>query len=134
MEINHELGAEIGAAIQAMPKDCWRNAVMALFYLEGEAYYVEGHVLICGAIYVEHGWLEVRGEIVDPTLHDTLASDYHPIFRYSQDEIEQIVNKKRGSHVLPFYAHDHERRSLVNQAQYDLYQTLMQGEANGTMA
>lgn len=52
------------------PKECWRNAMLALPTCgDPEAVYVEGWLIIHPGIVIEHGWLESRGEILDPTLH-----------------------------------------------------------------
>lgn len=56
--------------IGAKPKECWRNAFMALVLPELKgARYVEGYVVLQQHnLVLEHGWLDLRGQIVDPTL------------------------------------------------------------------
>jgi len=68
--------------IEAKPQQCYYNAFKTLFYCpeyEYEAVYVEG--LYLGSFLIEHGWLEIDGEIVDPTLA-THAGVYFPGLRY----------------------------------------------------
>jgi hypothetical protein len=71
MKKGKELSAEIAKKIRAKPKHCWRNAEKALAVLP-DAVYVEGFAAEHGLEF-EHGWLEWKGQIIDPTLpHEDL--------------------------------------------------------------
>lgn len=60
------------ALLDLPARECWRNAALTLFAMRDshpQAVYVEGH-LTCAQvpIPIEHGWVEVDGLVVDPTL------------------------------------------------------------------
>lgn len=61
----------IAVRIGAQPRRCYLNALRALTLpeLAGGAY-CEGHCLSGGVCVPQHGWVELAGRIVDPTLPD----------------------------------------------------------------
>ncbi len=97
--------------IGAKPKQCWKNAFKILLYCdeyEYEAVYVEGiFVDTVASFEIEHGWLEVDGQIVDPTLplHDGV---YFPGLRYKgMQELSPAMREARDHQpngVPIFYA------------------------------
>jgi hypothetical protein len=53
------------------PNQCWYNSFKTMFYCkeyEHDAVYVEGILVDVSGFCTEHGWLEIDGQIVDPTL------------------------------------------------------------------
>jgi len=87
MIVNRELSARLAEKVGAKPKGCWLNAWQALQRereLEG-GLYVEGWAVTDGdALVIEHGWLEIGGEIVDPSLYDPPARAYFPALRFDR--------------------------------------------------
>ncbi len=84
MSVNRELSEQVAQAIKAKVGQCYANAAFALLHSdqatfaslhsrEGnplcEARYVEG-VVVCDddGKPIDHGWLELDGEVIDPTL------------------------------------------------------------------
>lgn len=109
-------------AINAQPRECFRNAAMALFaYRCGEpATYVEGLLVIMdGALPIVHGWLEVGGCIVDPTLVDEDAADYHAVFRYGREDVDDLVHMGKG---LPYFAITYFGRRKMLAAEWALWE------------
>ena len=81
--------------IGVKPRQCWYNAFKTLFYCPEyeDATYVEG--IAVDGIAIEHGWLEVNGEIVDPTLPtDDLI--YFPGLRF-----EGMRNLSKALRTIP---------------------------------
>ena len=58
--------------IRVKQNECWYNAFKTIYYCreyERDAVYIEGiSVEIKSGLEFEHGWLEIDGQIVDPTL------------------------------------------------------------------
>lgn len=121
MQINRLMGQELARSVHAVKKQCFRNAVMALGSYRGgaEAYYVEGILLIWErSLQTDHDWLEIDGEIVDPTLNDCDAIDYYPVFRWSHSEIQHFLEKRL---TLPYYVHDMETRRQFREFAFQLF-------------
>ena len=57
---------------------------------------------------MEHGWCEVDGKIIDPTIFDKdfQPVEYFPAFRYSKGQFYKNWKKTRGE--LPFVWKYHE--------------------------
>ena len=89
MIVNRELSARMAEKVGAEPKQCFLNAWQALqceHELEG-GLYVEGWAVTDDdALVIEHGWLELGGEIVDPTVYDPPARAYFPVLRFDRDQ------------------------------------------------
>lgn len=81
--------------IRAKKQQCYYNAFKALCYCEEykKATYVEGFAVDC--FQFEHGWIEVDGMIVDPTLpRDGIV--YFPGLRF-----EGLVEVSKAMHSIP---------------------------------
>ena len=92
MRTNWKLSAKVAEELGAVPKECYKNGVLAAIRLD--AVYVEGHVLDSRIGFVfDHGWVEHNGEIIDPTLvlingHEEDYS-YFPAERWSADRVHE---------------------------------------------
>src|SRR5690348_12827765 len=67
---NKTLSEKTADFINAEPRKCWANAYYALKEVPelGKANYVEGWIIRTAIpIPIEHGWLELDDEIIDPT-------------------------------------------------------------------
>ena len=97
--------------IKAKPKQCWYNCFKTLMYCreyEYDAVYVEG--IFVDSVYcfeTEHGWLEIDGQIVDPTL-PMYDGVYFPGLRYKgMPELSTAMreaSERKSSGVPIFYA------------------------------
>jgi hypothetical protein len=95
--INRTLSKKAAETIQPIPKECWKNATLALVALPelSRAHYIEGwSVLAEIPVPFEHAWLELDGQIIDPTPamwkgHQT----YFPGLRLTKDELLQALNE-----------------------------------------
>lgn len=99
MKINKEMSRKMSAEIGAIPKECYRNAVLTLAHLDAQdeiAKYVEGILVleISGArIPIEHGWCTIERdgeiEIIEPTLPEDNwpAQNYIPAASYALSEL-----------------------------------------------
>lgn len=86
MKKNVELSLQLSRdkRIGVKPKQCWYNSFKSLFYCEEyqyEAIYVEGILVDLSGFCTEHGWLEIDGQIVDPTLPEN-DGIYFPGLRF----------------------------------------------------
>lgn len=116
MQVNRELGRELAEQVIAQPKECWRNSVLALNSLPESATYVEGLLNIADCLWIEHGWLESGDEIIDPTLDDQEAKDYHAIFRYTWVQVWGRIRKGRNREMsLPLYASVSDDQQTIHQ-------------------
>jgi hypothetical protein len=124
LKVNRPLSRQLRQDIEARPKECWLNALSGLYmpWFQGEVYYVEGLLKICEGLWIEHGWLQINGEIVDPTLDDQGDDTYHAIFRYERSEVWTLLNEYEGAHRWPFYERDRDKRQIVHKAQMELYE------------
>lgn len=87
MNVNKELSARLAEAVDARIGHCWRNAWVALYEPEAEgALYVEGWIINPDSSIDEHGWLELDGEIIDPTFYDPPAKFYFPGLRFDRSQ------------------------------------------------
>lgn len=60
---------ELAGRIEAKPQQCYYNAFIGLQAV-GRGEYVEGYVVTLNDLVIEHGWIELDGRIIDPTLCD----------------------------------------------------------------
>lgn len=82
-QIDRELSQKVAQAIKARMGQCYHNAYMALFELPKGAQYVEGYIVTYPKEYiVEHGWVELDGKIIDPTLFNKPNIIYFPGLRF----------------------------------------------------
>ena len=63
--------------VNVVPCSCWLNAVKALDYLPDQTSYTESWI-VEGESYqvVEHCWLALYGEIINPSLYTLNILDY----------------------------------------------------------
>jgi hypothetical protein len=79
LPVNRALSEEQAAAVNAKPHECFWNAVRVLIWSEAgspwrNATYVEGACWhIDRPMPFHHGWVELDGEIIDPTLTVAVA-------------------------------------------------------------
>lgn len=103
MGIDLELAKQISKFSE--PNLCWRNAVCAIVLIPKKqlpkTFYAEGWLALEGLCPIEHGWLEVNGDVVDPTLyeHEHGADNYFAGVRYPAQEIIDLITKSRGRGV-----------------------------------
>ena len=103
LSIDFDTSAKLAGLIQAMPRQCWKNAIKALPLLPGGRY-VEG--CLVDGFPIEHGWCEWEGKIVDPTLYNDLETPYFylPGVKYTFEDVVKRVPKK--SVTLPLVYHE----------------------------
>lgn len=100
LPLDLERSRSLANLVQAAPKQCWRNAVLALMYLPATAVYVEGWAVTAQNIAVEHGWLENAGCILDPTYGlagdtEAAATRYFAGVRYaSEDALDRVARRE----------------------------------------
>lgn len=82
------LSAELRRKVWAKQRECWINAWRALPLAPGDAMYVEGYYTGASGVplVAEHGWLEVDGRIVDPTIPPGARATYFPVRRFTPRE------------------------------------------------
>ena len=105
-EINHQRSQEAAKLVDAQAKACWRNAILAQQHFP-EATYIEGWVVIPEGIVLEHGWLELDLEIVDPTFVSRLENDadspvYFPGLQYTLQEVSDELAERNGELPLVY--------------------------------
>jgi len=106
MDVNRELSFEIAKKTKADSWATWKNAVKAINYLEGQPVaYIEGWIVLDeknGSLVVEHGWLELKGEIIDPTAYRTTVH-YFPGVKIDPPPKELPALKSFGSLSKEYY-------------------------------
>jgi hypothetical protein len=120
LSLNREISLALAESIGALPRQCWRNAALALVSL-GRGMYVEGVAVTLG-LPMEHGWVEVDGQIVDPTWTSVPSAVYYPVFSYTLDEVMLSTGQ-----TMPFYVHEDKKKrtlmvvleELLSQGQHD---------------
>ncbi len=107
MIVDLELSRRLAELSRAQPKNCYRNAVVALGSLVDKAgcCYVEGVAVLAVQMFdankvvlvpMEHGWLELPGErIGDPTWSDGAGLAYFAALRWTHDELLVALDKRR---------------------------------------
>lgn len=102
MRVNVERSIEVGRRIQAEPKECWKNSILAIMSIDEleNATYCEGVVTFLG-IVIEHGWLELNDEIIDPTWYLIRDEEddqvrYFQGERYTKTDIEVAIDRFNG--------------------------------------
>lgn len=100
--------ARVGRLVRAKPKQCFHNTVRVVCRVPGyeEADYVEGVIVPRNHVVTEHGWVELNGVVIDPTLpHDGLQ--YFPGLRFRGQrglaEAMQIPKPKRTKEDFPVF-------------------------------
>ena len=106
-----EAAERIRRLIGAKPRRCWLNAWRAVTQLSelADARYVEGWIRLPSGLAIEHGWIEQRGTIIDPTLPTHSAvKGYLPALHLNRVGAMRAAGEFGG--VFPFWYryHDHE--------------------------
>lgn len=116
-KIDRREGARLARIVTPQAKQCYRNSVLALYYAAEGAVYVEGLLRLraAKALWVPHGWIEVDGYIVDVTLTDQLAGDYHAVFRYPRVAVNDMLEL-----ALPYFDNDRATRERIWEAEAEL--------------
>jgi len=94
--INLSLSRIVARCIQATTHNCYRNAHLATRLLN--AHYLEGWALPPHGQPVEHGWLEWRNQLIDPTF---IGWGYFPTYRFNLIELNQVLD--RTQRQLPWH-------------------------------
>jgi hypothetical protein len=130
MQHNSALAKHLAQIVDARPKQCYRNSVLALYAVKdagpagsalkkGPTVYVEGILRLDElGIAIDHGWLIVDDAIVDVTRQEP-PDGYIPIIRYSRREVEYYNFDLKWD--TPYYTHTWEHRrtmALAMQAAY----------------
>lgn len=75
--LNAQISKVWSQRLNVQPEAPWQNAVNGLLTAGGNtSRYVEGWAITYRGLVVEHAWIEVENEIVDPTFYN------QPIYRY----------------------------------------------------
>lgn len=72
MKKNKEESSRVRKLIRAKAKQCYLSAFRVIQSIQeyADADYIEGMAVVDGVLPIEHGWVEMNGEIIDPTLPD----------------------------------------------------------------
>ena len=70
---------------KAITKQCWKNSLDALSDYPGSEYIEGWAVTKPSYLAIEHGWLELDGKVIDPTIPDK-AIKYFPVLRFNAGE------------------------------------------------
>ena len=73
LPVNQPLSEQVAQEVRAKPRACFHNASLGLLFSTSEsplrrALYVEGKCYFISGFPADHAWLELDGEIIDPTL------------------------------------------------------------------
>lgn len=110
MELDYETSRLVAKRIKAKNRSCYYNAVRGLWHVLSQAVYVEGYAVTndgkeVPGMVIEHGWLEHRGMIVDPTLLTGVAH-YVPGLRFTSKELTvalENIPKRKNTPDLPIW-------------------------------
>src|SRR3712207_6711599 len=93
--LNRVVSKRAAKIINAKPKECWKNAFFSLLEVPELAHgqYVEGWIVPTTIpIAIEHAWIELDGQIIDPTPKSWITPfAYFPGLRLSKDEFMEAV-------------------------------------------
>ena len=114
MQVDKELSRRAALEVGAEAQQCYANAWRALRDLPelAGALYVEGyavdrmHDVHASLGVIEHGWIELDGRIVDPTLHDDREPlAYYPGLRFTLGELHTAMHTipKTTNEDLPIF-------------------------------
>ena len=96
MLLDQERSKELAKKIKARPKECWLNAFKAMDHLSPDAKYIEGWAVSdISYLAIEHGWIELDGAIIDPTLYQKPPAKYYPGFIFTYSEILETYQKAK---------------------------------------
>ena len=91
-QVDRALSEQAARRIEAQVSECYSNAYRALLTLPELAggQYVEGYA-VCDGLVLEHGWIELDGRIVDPTLHGRGDVAYFAGPRFTQRQAWKAI-------------------------------------------
>ncbi|MBW4679205.1 MAG: hypothetical protein KME19_03695 [Microcoleus vaginatus WJT46-NPBG5] len=98
--LNEMLSREIAKRFKSKAKTCFDNACKAALATEG-AIYVQGFLAIAGGPYkpIEYSWIEIEGQIVDPTFpHLGQSAEnlyYFPAQRLKIKQLKAILEESK---------------------------------------
>ncbi len=95
----------VGKLVRSISKQCYLNAFRVVHNVPeyAKADYVEG-MAVLGGMPIEHGWVEIDGVIVDPTL-PMHHGEYFPGLRFSgQYGLAEALQRFKSTE-LPFFYH-----------------------------
>jgi hypothetical protein len=121
LPVDKDLSRKLADIVHAKEHQCWWNALRAQAQRTmpelRQADYVEGFVIWYrkGGAYYSHGWLELDGRIIDPTLilSSWWLDDYEvfvPAVRYTYKEALHL-RKTVGTDHMPFAIHPSRDRT-----------------------
>lgn len=125
--MDRDLAAALAERIVPVKKECWRNSVLAVSSYRGDAdaFYVEGLLYLHDLGWtIDHGWAEIGGAIVDVTLTDEPAENYHEVFRYAAATLPKLVGRRA---TLPFFANSHAGRKKMLAALDHFFKVVLDG-------
>lgn len=111
----------IARKIKAKPGQCWKNAYLSLIELPG-AFYVEGWAW--DGIAFEHGWIELDGRIIDPTLYRDPPRGYVAANRYGLADLLPMLKANNYSLPVIWSCMDAGARGHYNQAQKQAFEDM----------
>ena len=91
---NLDKSCELASQLPFERKYPFRNAFEAVQVLSDRAYYVEGFAVHAIAV-MEHGWVELNGEILEPTTvwREHADVEYFTGLRYRRSTIIRLIEK-----------------------------------------
>ena len=94
--VNADLSRGLAEWITMRPGECFYNAHKAAEKMPG-AFYVEGWAVTQAAGLTDHGWIEVEGEIVDPSWAASGFGKYYAAAeRFSRDSFLRAWTENAG--------------------------------------
>lgn len=101
---NTALEQQVAQAITAQAQQCHENCERAIRFHDFGATMVIGTALFSDGPPIAHAWLEMDGEIVDPTYFVSGLSpiDYAPDVRYTKADIDRIIEREGFFYLTPF--------------------------------
>lgn len=129
MSASYDESLTMAKALDAQVKECYYNSftgciTMTVGIPQDRIFYVEGVAIDTLGIPMEHGWMKVDGQIIDPTwvlIHDQVKLAgvvYFPAITYSMEDIKaalKATDNSRRTLRLPVFIHIPGRRGV----QYD---------------
>lgn len=133
--INLELSQQLSKAVRARAKECFNNAYRGIQDHYPDGLYLEGWVVTNHSLMpVEHAWLEVNGEIIDPTFckrrlplrnnpgagthsSPTWVEAYFPVLRLTRLQVDKFLRMTGQTHFM-FYWFDEDIFTDEQRQQY----------------
>jgi hypothetical protein len=123
--LNRALSKQAAKMIKAVPKECWRNATRSLLTRPelAHAHYVEGWIVLPALpVPLEHGWLELDGQIIDPTPVTWKSRHaYFAALRLSKDDLLQALREDTALPIVWRYGWGGMKHPAYAQAYQDAW-------------